>query len=88
MSQLAGLSTTAFENYYFDVCCLDYEKMGKAMQPLVNLMNSTDKVRILAKDTDLTFSIKGIGAIKCAGDCNIPDGEVYTAPVKDSVNGI
>ncbi len=87
MSQLAGMSTSAFEDYYFDVCCLDYEKMGKAMQSLVELMNSTDKVRIVAKDTDLTFSIKGIGAVKCAGGCNIPDGEVYTAPVKDSVNG-
>lgn len=87
MSQLAGMSTSAFEDYYFNVCCLDYEKMGNAMQPLVDLMNKTDKVRILAKDTDLTFSIKGIGAVKCAGNCNIPDGEIYTAPVKDSVNG-
>ena len=61
--------------------------MSKAMDPLVKLMNKTDKVRIVAKDTDLTFSIKDIGAVKCAGRCNIPDGEVYTAPVKDSVNG-
>lgn len=87
IAQLSGMSTEAFEDYYFNVCCLDYEKMSNAMEPLVNLMNKTDKVRILAKDTDLTFSIKGIGAIKCAGECNIPDGEVYTAPVKNSVNG-
>lgn len=88
ISQLAGMSTEAFENYYFNVCCLDYQKMSEAMEPLVKLMNRTDKVRICAKDTDLTFSIKGIGAIKCAGDCNIPDGEVYTAPVRGSVNGV
>lgn len=88
MSQLAGMSTEAFEDYYFNVCCLDYQKMGNAMESLVKLMNSTDKVHILAKDTDLTFSIKDIPAIKCAGECNIPDGEVYTAPVKDSVNGV
>ena len=87
MSQLAGMSTEAFEDYFFDVCCLDYQKMSNAMNPLVDLMNRTDKVRIVAKDTDLTFSIKGIPAIKCDGACNIPDGEVYTAPVKDSVNG-
>ena len=86
MSQLAGMSTEAFEDYFFNVCCLDYQKMSDAMQPLVNLMNKTDKVHILAKDTDLTFSIKGIPAIKCDGACNIPDGEVYTAPVKESVN--
>lgn len=88
MSQLAGMSTEAFEDYFFDVCCLDYSKMEKAMTPLVELMNKTDKVRIVAKDTDLSFSIKGIPAIKCAGSCNIPDGEVYTAPIKNSVNGV
>lgn len=88
MSQLAGMSTEAFEDYFFDVCCLDYQKMSNAMNPLVDLMNRTDNVRIVAKDTDLTFSIKGIPAIKCDGACNIPDGEVYTAPVKDSVNGV
>jgi peptidase M29 aminopeptidase II len=88
MSQLAGMSTEKFEDFYFDVCNLDYSKMDKAMTPLVELMNKTDKVRIVAKDTDLTFSIKGIGAIKCSGACNIPDGEVYTAPVKNSVNGV
>lgn len=87
MSQLASMSTEAFEDYYFDVCTLDYAKMDKAMDSLKALMEKTDKVRILAKDTDLTFSIKGIPAIKCAGEMNIPDGEVYTAPVKNSVNG-
>lgn len=88
MSQLSKMSTEKFEDFYFDVCNLDYAKMSKAMDPLVELMNKTDKVRIVAKDTDLTFSIKDIPAIKCAGLCNIPDGEVYTAPVRDSVNGV
>lgn len=87
MSQLAKMSTDSFEDFYFNVCNLDYEKMSKAMDPLVDLMNRTDKVRITAKDTDLTFSIKGIPAVKCDGLCNIPDGEVYTAPVKNSING-
>ena len=81
------MSTDAFEDYYFNVCNLDYSKMSKAMDKLVDLMNKTDKVRLTAKDTDLTFSIKDIPAIKCAGEMNIPDGEVYTAPVKDSING-
>ncbi len=88
MAQLANMSLEAFENFYYDVCTLDYAKMSAAMDPLVDLMNRTDKVRIVAPGTDLTFSIKGIPAIKCAGECNIPDGEVYTAPVKDSVNGV
>lgn len=88
MSQLSGMSTEAFEDFYFDVCNLDYGKMDKAMNPLVKLMNKTDKVRIVAKDTDLRFSIKGLNGIKCSGSKNIPDGEVYTAPVKNSVNGV
>lgn len=88
MAQLANMSLEAFEDFYFDVCTLDYKKMSVAMDPLVELMNRTDKVRLTGKNTDLTFSIKGIGAIKCDGEKNIPDGEVYTAPVRDSVNGI
>ncbi|WP_374720938.1 aminopeptidase [Peribacillus tepidiphilus] len=88
MAQLAKMSTEAFEDFYFDVCNLDYSKMSKAMDNLVELMNRTDKVRITGPGTDLTFSIKGIPAIKCAGEMNIPDGEVFTAPVKNSVNGV
>lgn len=88
MAQLATTSLEAFEDFYFDVCTLDYKKMADAMTPLVELMNKTDKVHIVGPGTDLTFSIKGIPAIKCSGERNIPDGEVYTAPVKDSMNGI
>lgn len=88
MAQMSGMPTEAFEDFYFDVCNMDYDKMNKAMDSLQSLMNKTDKVRLVAKNTDLTFSIKGLPAIKCAGECNIPDGEVYSAPVKDSVNGV
>lgn len=87
MAQLANMSTEAFEDFYFDVCNLDYGKMDHAMDALKALMERTDKVRLVAPGTDLTFSIKGIPAIKCSGQNNIPDGEVFTAPVKDSVNG-
>lgn len=88
MAQLANTSQEAFEDFYFDVCTVDYDKMSKAMDNLVELMEKTDKVHIISPGTDLTFSIKGIPVIKCAGECNIPDGEVYTAPVRDSVNGV
>jgi aminopeptidase len=87
MAQLANMSQEAFEDFYFKVCNLDYGKMDEAMKSLVDYMNRTDKVRIVGPGTDLTFSIKGIPAIPCSGRRNIPDGEVYTAPVKDSING-
>ncbi len=89
MAQMAEMSTEAFEDFYFNVCTMDYRKMSKAMQPLAERMNRTDQVRLLGpRDTDLTFSIKGIPAVACDGKLNIPDGEVFSAPVRDSVNGI
>ena len=88
MAQLSGTSSEAFEDFYFQVCNLDYSKMSRAMKALVELMNRTDKVRLTGRDTDLTFSIKDIPAIACDGQLNIPDGEVYTAPVRDSINGV
>lgn len=88
MAQLASMSTDAFEEFYFNVCTMDYGKMSKAMDALKDLMDRTDKVRLVGPGTDLTFSIKGIGGVKCDGELNIPDGEVYSAPVRESVNGI
>ncbi len=87
MAQLSNTSVEAFEDFYFNVCNLDYAKMGVAMRPLVDYMNRTDRVRIVGPGTDLSFSIKNIPAVPCDGERNIPDGEVYTAPVRDSVNG-
>ena len=87
MAQLAQMSTEAFEDYFFRVCTVDYGKMRKGMEVLKALMDSTDKVHIKGPQTDLRFSIKGIGSVICGGDRNIPDGEVFTAPVKRSVEG-
>jgi len=87
MAQSAGMSTEAFENLYFDVCTMDYAKMARAMAPLERRMQKADQVLIKGPGTDLAFSIKGIGAKMCGGDRNIPDGEVFSCPVKDSING-
>ncbi len=87
MAQSAGMSTEAFENLYFDVCTMDYRKMAKAMIPLWKRMTKANRVHIKSPGTDLTFSIKGIGAKMCEGLLNIPDGEVFSCPVKDSVQG-
>jgi aminopeptidase len=87
MAQLAGMSTEAFEDFYFDVCTLDYRKLLPGMKTLKRLMEKTNRIEIKGPATDLSFSIKGIPAVICGGDRNIPDGEVFTAPVKDSVEG-
>lgn len=87
MAQAANMSTETFENFYFDVCTMDYEKMARAMEPLEALMQRTDHVWIKGPGTDLNFSIKNIGARACNGLRNIPDGEVFSCPVKNSVEG-
>lgn len=89
MAQLAQMSTVAFEDFYFDVCTMDYARMSQAMQALKKRMEAADRVRIKGPgDTDLGFSIKGIPAVACDGKRNIPDGEVFTAPVRTSLNGV
>ena len=87
MAQLAERSQEEFEDFYFRVCNLDYARLSAAMEPLKKLMEASNDVRIVGPGTDLAFSIKDIPVIKCEGDRNIPDGEVYTAPVRDSING-
>ncbi len=87
MAQAANMSTEAFENFYFDVCTMDYRKMAKAMIPLEQRMKQADQVHLKGPGTDLKFSIKGIGAKSCNGKLNIPDGEVFSCPVKKSVEG-
>jgi aminopeptidase len=87
MAQLAGMSTEAFEDFFFKVCTLNYQKLQAGMKALKTLMEKTDRVEIKGPGTDLRFSMKGIAAIICGGDRNIPDGEVFSCPVKDSVQG-
>lgn len=88
MAQQAAMSTEAFEDFYFRVCTLDYGRMAPGMKALAELMRRTDRVHIKGPGTDLQFSIKGIGAKECGGQRNIPDGEVFSCPVKDSVEGV
>jgi aminopeptidase len=87
MAQGANMSTEAFENLFFEVCTMDYRRLGRAMAPLQKRMQKANRVHLKGPGTDLKFSIKGLPAIPCHGLRNIPDGEVFTCPVKDSVNG-
>jgi len=87
MAQQAQMSTEAFAEFFFRVCTLDYAKMIPGMKALKALMDRTDRVHLKGPGTDLRFSIKGIGSVICGGEHNIPDGEVFSCPVKDSVEG-
>ena len=87
MAQQAMLSTESFEDFFFRVCTQDYSRMVDGMKTLEDLMSNTDQVHLKGPETDLRFSIKGIGAVACGGRHNIPDGEVFSCPVRDSVEG-
>ena len=87
MAQLANMSTEAFETLYYDVCTLDYARMAQAIVPLAERMRRTDRVHLKGPGTDLRFSIKDIGVVPCEGRRNLPDGECFTAPVRDSIEG-
>jgi len=86
-AQEAGMSLDEYEDYLFSACCIDWNAESKKQGKLKKLMDKTKKVRIVAPDTDLTFSIEGLPGITCDGRLNMPDGEVFTAPVRDSVQG-
>ena len=88
MAQSAGMSTEAFEDFYFRVCLLEYNKLKRGMNALGKLMTEANDVHIMGPGTDLRFSVKGLPGIPCGGTHNIPDGECFTAPVKDSVEGV
>ena len=87
MAQQAQMSTDAFEEFFFDVCTVDYAAMARSMEPLRELMERTDRVRIVGPGTDLSFSIRGIPVVGCSGERNLPDGEMFTSPVRNSVQG-
>jgi aminopeptidase len=88
MAVLAQRATEPFADFYYQVCTLDYARLSRAMDPLVALLERTDRVEIRGPGTDLRLSVKGLPVVKCDGHRNIPDGEVYVAPVRESVEGV
>jgi aminopeptidase len=86
-AQEAEMSIEEYEDMLFDATLVDYEKMDRDMNKILEIFDKAETVRIVGKDTDLTFSIKGRKGIKCSGSNNIPDGEVFYAPITDSANG-
>ncbi len=81
------MSYKEYYQYAMEAMTIDYKKLYENIKPLKKLMEQTNNVRIVSPNTDISFSVKGMTAIPCVGEKNIPDGEIYTAPVKESVEG-
>ena len=87
LAQDAKMSLEEFEDFYFNACNINWPAFAHKIQRLWKFMRRVNKVVINASDTDLSFSIKNIPVLKSEGLRNMPDGEVFTAPVKDSIEG-
>ncbi|MHC4553937.1 MAG: aminopeptidase [Planctomycetota bacterium] len=93
-AQECGMSKSEYEEFVYSACFL-YEndpvakwlELEKKQQTIVDYLNGKDNIHFVGKDIDITFSAKGRKWINCAGKLNMPDGEVFTSPVEDSVNG-
>ncbi|MEX2463121.1 MAG: aminopeptidase [Balneolaceae bacterium] len=83
----AKMTTTEFVQFYYDSCLLDYSKLEEAMKPLEEILKKTDQIHLKGHGTDIRFSVKGQNWIPCFGKRNIPDGELFSSPLIDSVNG-
>jgi aminopeptidase len=84
----AKLPTHSFADFYYKACLLDYKKLGEAMKPLEDRLRKTDIIRLKGEGTDISFSVKGQEWVPCVGRRNIPDGEIFSSPILDSVNGV
>ncbi len=93
-AQDAEMSLTEFEDFVYRACHVDlqdpvaaWKKVQRNQEKMVQFLNGTKKIRIVAKDTDLSFSVQGRTWINCCGTENMPDGEVFTGPVENSAEG-
>lgn len=84
----AKMPTRTFTEFYYKACLVDYGRLEEAMKPLEKRLRSTNEIHLKGEGTDIRFSVKGQNWVPCFGKRNIPDGELFTSPVLDSINGV
>ena len=87
LAQEAGMSLNDYENFVFSACLIDWKKFGKRMDKLSKVFEKGNEVHLIGEGVDLKFSIKGKNCIPDKGEENMPGGEVFMAPVRESMNG-
>lgn len=87
-AQTAKKSLETWENFVFDSCIKDWKKEEKMQLKLIDLLKKVKKIRVVGHETDLTLSVAGQTWLKCCGSHNLPDGEVFTSPIRNSVSGV
>jgi aminopeptidase len=87
LAQETDRSLPEYEKLYYRAVDQDWPAMGRMFLRAKRILQRSARVRITGKDTDLSFSIRGRTAIPCAGEYNMPDGEIFTAPLESSTEG-
>jgi len=86
-AQQAGMSLEETMRFFFDASLRDWEEERRRYRELAAVFESAEQVHIVGTDTNLTFSTSGRRYLAGDGEFNMPDGEIFTAPVDDSANG-
>jgi len=90
----ANMSLSEFEEFVYDACLLNdddpisaWEKIEAQQEKICKFLNTKSRIRFVSDETDISMNIKGRTWVNCCGKVNFPDGEVFTGPVEDSVEG-
>lgn len=93
-AQDADMSLSDYEDFVYGACLVDqddpvaaWKKVRDEQQRIADFLMTKDTIRLVGKDTDLTYRVGGRTWINASGLRNFPDGEVFTGPVEDSANG-
>lgn len=87
MAQFSELSTNQLRKIFFNASNIDFTKYDSELSYLKRLLDNTENIRVTGTNTNLSFSKKNIKSFICDGKSNLPDGEIFTAPIKESLEG-
>jgi len=87
LAQEAEMSLTDYENFVFNACLQDWQKIGKKMDKILSKFKKGNKVHLIGENVDLKMDIHGKLAVADKGEENMPGGEIFMAPVRESLNG-
>jgi len=93
-AQEANMSLSEYEDFVYETCKIntadpigEWQKVEEKQQKICNMLDKKKHIRIVSVDTDISMSVAGRKWVNCCGRVNLPDGEIFTGPVEDSVNG-
>lgn len=94
LAQEANMSLDEYTEFLIKACYLHteepvkkWQEIGKKQEKIAQYLNKKTVIHFIGEKTDITFNVQGRIWKSCAGECNFPDGEVYTSPIEDSANG-